>query len=110
MLVITGNRALNDDRLDPDLRREIAAAAKTYDFARLEALSDRCDQDVDNRAKCFHAFLSSRVSGPGDSPFLEDNPEMQRRTRDFAVSSAMAYAIFSRRHAKLGIHDYRDIS
>jgi len=48
MLVI--NRALNDDHLVPDLRREIAAAAKTYDFARLEAFSDRCDPDVDNRA------------------------------------------------------------
>ena len=78
------DRALNDDLLDHDLRREIAAAAKMHDFARLEVLSARCDQDVDNRAKCFHAFLSSRVSGPGDSPFLEDHPEMQRRARDFA--------------------------
>jgi len=80
---------LNDDHLDPELRREIAAAAKAYDFARHEALSDRCDQDVDNCAKFFHVFLSSRVSGPaGDSPFLEDNPEMQRRARDFAGTHA----------------------
>ena len=76
------NRALNDNLLDHDLRRDIATAAKTHDFARLEGLSDRCDQDVDNRA--FHMFLSSRVSDPGDSPFLTDNPEMQRRARDFA--------------------------
>ena len=56
MIVI--NRALNDDHFDPDLRREIAAAAKTYDFARLEALSDRCDQDVDNRTKCSSPLAS----------------------------------------------------
>ena len=76
--------ALNDDLLDNDLRREIAAAAKINDFARLEALSDRCDQDVDNSAKTFNAFLTSRVTGPGDSPFLEDHPDMQRR---FAAAS-----------------------
>jgi len=71
--------ALNDDLLDNDLHREIAAAAKMNDFAHLEVLSARCDQDIDNRAKTFHAFLSSRVTGPGDSPFLEDHPDMQRR-------------------------------
>jgi len=81
-VIVVINRALNDDHLDPDLRREIPVAVKIYDFARLEGLSDRCDQDVDNRA--FHMFLSSRVSDPGDSPFLTDNPEMQRRARDFA--------------------------
>jgi len=73
------NRALNDDLLDNDLRREIAAAAKMNNFARLEVLSARCDQDVDNRAKTFRAFLSSPVTGPVDSPFLEDHPDMQRR-------------------------------
>jgi len=81
------NRALNDDLLDNDLHCEIAAAAaKIHDFARLEVLSTRCDQDVDNRAKYFrvHAFLSSRSTGLGDSQFLEDHPEMQRRARDFA--------------------------
>ena len=78
------NRALNDDLLDHDLCRETAPAAKTHDFARLEILSARCDQDVDDRAKYFHAFLSSRGAGLGDSPFLEDNPDMQRRARDFA--------------------------
>ena len=45
------NRALNDDLLDNDLHHKIAAAAKMNDFARLEVLSARCDQDVDNRAK-----------------------------------------------------------
>jgi len=30
-------------------------------------------------AKTFHAFLSSRVTGPDDSTFLEDHSEMQRR-------------------------------
>jgi len=84
------NRALNDDLLDHDLRREIATAAKTHDFALLEDLSVRCDQYVDNRAKRFHAFLSSRGTGHGlgDSPFLEDNPGMQRRARDFAGPDA----------------------
>jgi len=62
------NRALKDDLLDYDLRREIAAAAKINDFARLEVLSACCDQDVDNRTKTFHEFLSSRVN----STFLED--------------------------------------
>jgi len=55
-----------------------------HKFTRLEVLSARCDQNVDNRAKFFHAFLSSRGTGLGDSPFLEDHPEMQRRVRDFA--------------------------
>ena len=82
MLVI--NHALNNDHLDPNLGREVAAAAEIYNFARLEALSDRCDQDVNNCAKCFHAFLSSGVCGPVDPPFLEDNPKMQRRARDFS--------------------------
>ena len=56
-----------------------------HDFARLEVLSARCDQDVDNRAKNFHAFLSSLVTGPGDSPFLEDHPDMQRRVAAASV-------------------------
>ena len=43
------NRALNDDLLDNDLHRKIAAAVKPNDFARLKVLSARCDQDVDNR-------------------------------------------------------------
>jgi len=77
------NRTVNDNLLDNDLRREIAAAPKIHDFARLEVLSARCDQDVDNRTKCFHTFLSSRGTGLGDPPFLEDHPEMQRRVRDF---------------------------
>jgi len=90
------DRALNDDLFDNDLRREIAATAKMNNFARLEVLSARCDQDVDNRAKTFHAFLSSRVTGPGDSPFLEDHPDMQRRAaaasvdRYFPVEAAAA--------------------
>jgi len=46
-------------------------------FARLKVLSARCDQDVDNSAKIFHAFLTSRVTGPSDSLFLEDHPDMQ---------------------------------
>ena len=123
MLVI--NRALNDDLLDNELRREIVAAAKTYDFARLEVPSTRVDADVDNRAKCFHAWLSSRGPGLGGFPFLEDYPEMQRCARDFleapakylplfifmdlllccttllVISSAMAYAIFSRETRKV---------
>jgi len=53
-------------------------------LALKEALSGCCDQDVDNCAKFFHVLLSSRVSGPSDSPILEDNPETQRRARDFA--------------------------
>ena len=57
------DRTLNDNLLDNDLRREIAAAPKIHDFARLEVLSARCDQDVDNRTKCFHTFLSSRGTG-----------------------------------------------
>ena len=59
--------------------RKIAAAAKTNDFARLKVLSARCDQDVDNSAKTFHAFLTSRVTGPSDSLFLEDHNDMQIR-------------------------------
>ena len=62
------DRTLNDNLLDNDLHREISAAAKVNDFARLEVLSARCDQDVDNRAKTFHASLSSRVTSSGDSP------------------------------------------
>jgi len=64
------NRALNDDLLDHDLRCEIAAAAEIPDFARLEVLSARCDQDVDNRAKTFLAFLSSRALVPVILHFL----------------------------------------
>ena len=45
------NRALNDDLLDNDLHRKIAAAAKTNNFARLKVPCARCDQDVDNSAK-----------------------------------------------------------
>ena len=56
---------------------------KMNNFARL--LSARCDQDVDNSAKAFHAFLSSRVTGPSDSPFLENHPDMQRRTAAASV-------------------------
>ena len=87
---------LNDDLLDNDLRCEIVAAATMNDFACLEVLSARCDQDIDNRAKTFHAFLSSRVTGPSDSPFLENHPDMQRRTaaasmdRYFTVEAATA--------------------
>ena len=62
------DRTLNDNLLDNDLHREIAVVAKVNDFARLEVLSARCDQDVDNRAKTFHASLSSRVTSSGDSP------------------------------------------
>jgi len=70
------NHALNNDLLDNDLHGEIPAAAKMNDLARLEVLCSRCDQDV---TKTFHAFLSSRVTGPGDSQFLEDHPDIQRR-------------------------------
>ena len=55
------NRALNDDLLDNGLHRKIAAAAKTNDFARLKVLSTRCDQDVDNSAKTFHAYEAATV-------------------------------------------------
>jgi len=79
------NRAFKDDLLDHDLCREIVTVTKIHDFARLEVLSARCDQDVDNRAKNFHAFLSSLVTGPGDSPFLEVHPDMQRRVADASV-------------------------
>jgi len=92
--ILVINSALNDDHLDNDLRRELAAAAKAYDFARLEALSDRYDKNVDNRPKFFHAFLSSRVSAPGDYSFLEDNPEMQRRARIFAGPHAQYLSLF----------------
>jgi len=51
------NHTLNDNLLDNDLRREIAGAAQMNDFARLQVLSARCDQDVDNHTKTFHAFL-----------------------------------------------------
>ena len=77
--MLATDRALNDDLLDNDLHRKIDAAVKTNDFARLKVLSARCDQDVDNSAKTFHAFLTSRVTGPSDSLFLEDQNEMQIR-------------------------------
>jgi len=70
------DRALKDNRLDNDLRREITAVSKMNDFARLEVPSAPCDQDVENCAKTFHAFLSSRVTGSGGSPFLEPHPDM----------------------------------
>ena len=84
------DRALNDDLLDNDLHRKIAAAGKTNDFARLKVLSARCDQDVDNSAKIFHAFLTSRVTGPGDSLFLEDHPDMQLRAAAASVDRYFA--------------------
>jgi len=89
------NRALKND-LDNDLRHEIAVAAKMNDFARLEVICTRCDQDVDTRAKTLYAFLFSGVTGPGDSPFLEDHPDMQHRAaaasvdRYFPVEAAAA--------------------
>jgi len=88
--MIAINRALNDDLLDNDLHRKIVAVAETNDFARLEVLSAPCDQDVDNHAKTFHAFLSSRVTGLGDSPFLEDHPDMQRRAAAASVDRYFA--------------------
>jgi len=84
------NLALNDNLLDNDLHRETAAAAKMNDFARLEVFSARCDQDVDNRAKTCHAFLFSRVTGPGDFPFLEDHPDMQLRAAAASVDRYFA--------------------
>jgi len=90
------NHAWNNDLLENDLSHKIAAVAKMNDFARLEVLSALCDQDVDNCAKPIHAFLSSRVTGPGDSLFLEDHPDMQRRAvavsvdHYFPVSAAAA--------------------
>ena len=36
--ILAIDRALNDDLLDNDLHRKIAAAAKTNDFARLKVL------------------------------------------------------------------------
>ena len=84
------NRALNDNLLDHDLHREIAVAAKMNDFAHLEVLSARCDQDVDNCAKIFHAFLSSRVTGRGDAQFLEDHSDMQRRAAAASVDRYFA--------------------
>jgi len=69
---------------------QIAAAVKTNNFARHKVLSIRCDQDVDNRTKTFHAFLTSRVTGPGDSPFLEDHPDMQRRAAAASVDRHFA--------------------
>ena len=55
------DRALHDDLLDNDLHREIAAAAKTNDFARLEVLSAHCHPDVDNRAETFHYYFCVHV-------------------------------------------------
>ena len=52
--------------------------------------SARCDQDVDNGAKTFHAFLTSRVTGPGDSLFLEDHPDMQLRAAAASVDRYFA--------------------
>ena len=52
-IMLAIDRALHDDHLDSDLHREIAADAKTNDFARLEVLSAHCDPDVDNRAETF---------------------------------------------------------
>jgi len=88
--ILAIDRALNDDLLDNDLHCKIAAAAKTNDFARLKVLPARCDQDVDNRAKTFHAFLTSRVTGPGDSLFLEDHPDMQLRAAAASVDRYFA--------------------
>jgi hypothetical protein len=84
------DRALNDDLLDNDLHRKIAAAGKTNDFARLKVLSARCDQDVDNSAKIFHAILTSRVTGPGDSLLFEDHPDMQLRAAAASVDRYFA--------------------
>ena len=84
------NIALNDDLLDNDLHRKIAAVAKTNDFARLKVLSARCDQHVDNSAKTFHAFLTSRVTGPSDSLFLEDHPDLQIRAAAASVDRYFA--------------------
>jgi len=88
--MLTINRALNDDLLENDLHRKIAATAKTNDFARLTVLSARCDQDVDNSAKTFHAFLTSRVTGPSDSLFLEDHNDMQIRAAATSVDRYFA--------------------
>jgi len=84
------NRALNDDLLDNDLHRKIATTGKTNDFARLKVLSARCDQDVDNSAKTFHAFLTSRVTGPSDSLFLEDHNDVQIRAAAASVDRYFA--------------------
>jgi len=56
----------------------------------LKVLSARCDQDVDNRTKTFHAFLTSRVTGPGGSLFLEDHPDMQLRVAAASVDRYFA--------------------
>jgi len=55
------NRALNDDLLDNDLHRKIAAAAKTNDFARLKVLSARCNKDVDNSAKNLAVYAGRKL-------------------------------------------------
>jgi len=96
MLAIDG--ALNDKLLDNELHHEIGAVAKVNDFSHLEVLSARCDQDVDHRAKTFHAFLSSLVTGPGDSPFLEDHPDMQRRAAAASVDRYFAMRPLPRAH------------
>jgi len=88
--MLTVNRASNDDLLDNDLHRKIAATFKTNDFARLKVLSARCDQDVVNSAKTFHAFLTSRVTGPSDSLSLEDHNDMQIRAAAASVDRYFA--------------------
>jgi len=84
------DRALNDDLLDNDLHRKIPAGTTTNDFARLKVLSARCDPDVDKRAKTFHAFLTFRVTGPGDSLFLEDHTDIELRAADASVDRYFA--------------------
>jgi len=93
--MLTIDFALNDDLLDNDLHRKIAVAAKTNDFARLKVLSARCDQDVDKRAKPFHAFLTFRVTGPGDSLFLEDHTDMQLRAAAASVDRYFAMRLLT---------------
>ena len=76
------NRALNDDLLDNDLHRKIAATFKTNDL---------------NSAKTFHAFLTSRVTGPSDSLFLEDHPDMQIRALQIRAAAASVDRYFAMR-------------
>jgi len=89
------NRTLNDNLLDNDLHRKISAVVKTNDFARLKVLSARCDQDVDNSAKTFHSFLTSRVTGASDSLFLEDHPDMQFRALQIRATAASVDRYFA---------------
>jgi len=77
MIVI--NRAVNDDHLNPALHHEIADAAKAHDCTCNEAFTACCD----NRTKCPHTFLVSRVSCL-QIVWLEDNPEMRRRECNIA--------------------------